>query len=46
MYKYIRAYMEGLDEGLKILIQEMIPNGENIVEETHNKKKLTLIAIS
>ena len=27
-------------EGLKKLIQEMIPNGENIVEETHAENKI------
>ena len=31
--------MEGLKEGLSKLIQEMIPNGENIVEETHDDDK-------
>ena len=31
--------MEGLKEGLSNLIQEMIPNGEKIVEETHDEEK-------
>ena len=31
--------MEGLKEGLTNFIQEMIPNGENIVEETHDERK-------
>ena len=29
-------------EGLKKLIQEMIPNGENIVEETHDENKINV----
>ena len=29
-------------EGLAKLIQEMFPNGENIVEETHNEKKINV----
>ena len=37
---YIRAYMEGLEEGLKILIQEMIPNGEKIAKVTHDENKI------
>ena len=32
----IKEYMEGLTK----LIQEMFPNGENIVEETHDEKKI------
>ena len=42
MKKYIRAYMEGLEEGLKNLIQEMIPNGEKLVEETHDENKINV----
>ena len=38
--KFLKEDMEGLKEGLSKLIQEMILNGENIVEETHEKKKL------
>ena len=34
----IKADMEGLTK----LIQEMIPNGEKIVEETHDEKKLNV----
>ena len=34
--------MEGLKEGLSKLIQEMIPNGENIVEETHDENKINV----
>ena len=29
-------------EGLKKLIQEMIPNGGNIVEETHDENKINV----
>ena len=29
-------------EGLKTLIQEMFPNGEKIVEETHDEKKINV----
>ena len=29
-------------EGLKILIQEMFPNGEKIVEETYNENKINV----
>ena len=34
--------MEGLKEGLKNFIQEMIPNGEKIIEETHDEKKINV----
>ena len=34
--------MECLKEGLSNLIQEMIPNGENIVEETHVENKINV----
>ena len=29
-------------EGLSKLIQEMIPNGKNIIEETHDEKKINV----
>ena len=32
----LKAYMEGLTK----LIQQMFPNGENIVEETHDENKI------
>ena len=32
--------MEGLKEGLTKLLQAMIPNGENILHETHDEKKI------
>ena len=34
--------MEGLKEGSTKLIQEMIHNGENIVEETHDERKINV----
>ena len=34
----LKADMEGLTK----LIQEMFPNGENIVEETHDEKKINV----
>ena len=34
--------MEGLKEGLSKLIQEIIPNGKKIVEETHDEKKINV----
>ena len=34
--------MEGLKEGFTNLIQEIIPNGEKIVEETHDEKKINV----
>ena len=34
-----KEYMEGLKEGLSKLIQGMVPNGEKIVEETHDEEK-------
>ena len=34
--------MEVLKEGLTKLIQEIIPNGENIVGETHYEKKINV----
>ena len=36
----LKADMEGLKEGLTKLIQETIPNGEKVVEETHDEKKI------
>ena len=38
----LKAYMEGLKEGLTNLIQEMIPNGENVVHETNYEKKINV----
>ena len=34
-----KKYMEGLKGGLAKLLQEMFPNGEKVVEETHDEKK-------
>ena len=36
----LKEDMDGLKEGLSKLIQEMIPNGEKIVEETHDENKI------
>ena len=36
----LKANMEDLKEGLTKLIQKMIPNGEKLVEETHDEKKI------
>ena len=38
----LKEDMEGLKEGLTKLIQEMIHNGENVVEETHDEKKINV----
>ena len=38
----LKEDMEGLKEGLINLIQETIPNGENIVEETHDENKINV----
>ena len=35
----LKEDMEGLKEGLSKLIQGMVPNGEKIVEETHDEEK-------
>ena len=42
----LKADMEGLKEGLEKLLQEKLPNGKNVVEETHDEKKEILIMIS
>ena len=34
--------LKGDIEGLENLIQEMFPNGENIVEETHDENKINV----
>ena len=38
----LKSYMEGLKEGLTKLLEEMIPHGENLVEETHEKRKINI----
>ena len=38
----LKADIEGLKEGLTNLIQKMFPNGEKIVEETHEEKKINV----
>ena len=40
--KGVEEKMEGLKEGLSKLIQEMFPNGEKIVEETHDGNKINV----
>ena len=35
--------MEGLKGGLTKLLQEMLPNSEKVVEETHDEKKINVI---
>ena len=35
----LKANMEGLNEGLTKLLQEMLPNGEKLVDETHDENK-------
>ena len=34
--------MEGLKEGLAQFLQENIPNGKKVVEETHDEKKINV----
>ena len=38
----LKKDMEGFKEGLSNLIQQMIPNGEKIVEETHDENKINV----
>ena len=38
----MRDNMEGLKEGLTKLIQEMIPNGEKVVHETHDENEINV----
>ena len=38
----LKADMEGLKEGLTKLIQDMIPNGKNIVQEARDEKKINV----
>ena len=37
--EYLKKYMEGLKEVLAKLLQEKLPNGEKVVEETHDENK-------
>ena len=37
--EYMKNDLKADMEGLKKLIQELFPNGENIVEKTHDEKK-------
>ena len=38
----LKEDMEGLKEGLTKFIQEIIPTGEKIVQETHDEKKINV----
>ena len=38
----LKKYIEDLKEGLKNLLQEELPNGEKVVEETHDEKKINV----
>ena len=38
----LKVDMEGLKGGWTKMIQEMIPNAENIVEKTHDEKKINV----
>ena len=40
--EYLKKYMEGLKEGLTKLLQEKLPNGKKVVEETHDEKKINV----
>ena len=38
--EYLKKYMEDFKEVLENLLQEKLPNGEKIVEETHDEKNI------
>ena len=38
----LKKDMEGLKEGLAKLLQEKLPNGEKVVEETHDEEKINV----
>ena len=38
----LKADMEGLKEGLTKFLQEIIPNGEKVLYETHEENKLNI----
>ena len=40
--EYLKKYMEGLKEGFTNLLQEKLPNGKKVVEETHDEKKINV----
>ena len=42
MNNYLKVDIEGLKEGLTNLLQEKLPNGEKVVEETHDEKKINV----
>ena len=37
--EYLKKDMEGLKKGFEKLLQEKLPNGEKVVEETHDENK-------
>ena len=41
--EYLKKDMEGLKEGGTKSLQERLPNDENVVEETHDEKKINVI---
>ena len=40
--EYLKKDMEGLKEGFEKLLQENLPNGEKVVEETNDEKKINV----
>ena len=42
MKNYLKVDMEGFKGGLTKLIQEMIPNGKKVVQETHDENKINV----
>ena len=38
----LKAYMEVWKEGLTKLLQEMLPNGEKVLDETHDENKRSI----
>ena len=41
----LKVDMEGLKEGLSKLLQEMLPNGENLLDETRDENKRNVLEI-
>jgi len=40
--EYLKKDKEGLKEGWTKLLEERLPNDENVVEETHDEKKINV----
>ena len=40
--EYFKKDMEGFKEGLAKLLQEKLPNGEKVVDETHDENKINV----